>query len=71
MYIQTYIEFDTALTTVQREEIEGYTAHKFGIEADLPAGHPYKSAAPTTSISWELLATTEQQIVHDKSYDQG
>lgn len=27
--------------------IEGYLAHKWGLTANLPAGHPYKSAAPT------------------------
>ena len=31
--------------TIQR--IQGYLAHKWGLTANLPAGHPYKSAAPT------------------------
>jgi hypothetical protein len=26
---------------------EGYLAHKWGLEANLPSGHPYKSSAPT------------------------
>ncbi len=30
-----------------QQKIEGYLAHKWGLEANLPAGHPYKSAAPT------------------------
>ena len=30
-----------------RQKMEGYLAHKWGFEDDLPAGHPYKSAAPT------------------------
>ena len=29
------------------QTIEGYLAHKWGLTANLPAGHPYKSAAPT------------------------
>jgi hypothetical protein len=29
-----------------RERLEGYLAHKWGLEANLPAGHPYKSAPP-------------------------
>jgi hypothetical protein len=30
-----------------RQRIEGYLAHKWGLTANLPASHPYKSAAPT------------------------
>lgn len=30
----------------QRQQMEGYLAWKWGIQADLPVGHPYKSAAP-------------------------
>ena len=29
-----------------REKIEGYLAHKWGLAANLPGGHPYKSAPP-------------------------
>lgn len=28
------------------EKIEGYLAHKWGLQANLPTGHPYKSVAP-------------------------
>lgn len=34
-------------TTLTREKIEGYLAHKWGLTAGLPAGHPYKATAPT------------------------
>ena len=34
-------------TTEERQLLEGYLAHKWGLAANLPAGHPYKSAAPT------------------------
>lgn len=33
-------------TEEDRQIMEGYLAHKWGIEASLPAEHPYKSAAP-------------------------
>jgi hypothetical protein len=36
---------DNDLTSEQK--IEGYLAWRFGLEGDLDAGHPYKSAAPT------------------------
>lgn len=34
------------LTTVERQKLEGYFAHKWGLTANLPAGHPYKNVAP-------------------------
>lgn len=30
-----------------RQRLEGYLAHKWGLTANLPSDHPYKSAAPT------------------------
>ena len=29
------------------EQAEGYIAHKWGLTANLPVSHPYKSVAPT------------------------
>jgi hypothetical protein len=40
------ILFNTALTTTQRQKVEGYLAHKWGLQSSLPSNHPYKSAAP-------------------------
>lgn len=34
----------TDITDVQKAE--GYLAHKWGLEGNLPSGHPYKSSAP-------------------------
>jgi hypothetical protein len=31
------------------QRLEGYLAHKWGLADSLPAGHPYKSAAPTAT----------------------
>lgn len=40
--------FDKALTTTERQKMEGYMAHLAGCAAQvLPAGHPYLSAPPT------------------------
>ena len=33
-------------TTEERQKVEGYLAHKWGLTANLPAGHPYKNVAP-------------------------
>jgi hypothetical protein len=37
----------TYLSSANTERIEGYLAHKWGLTANLPSGHPYKMAAPT------------------------
>lgn len=39
------------LSTTDRQIVEGYLAWKWGIQANLPAGHPYKSAAPSGSLN--------------------
>jgi hypothetical protein len=33
-------------TTYQRQQVEGYLAWKWGIQANLPANHPFKNAPP-------------------------
>lgn len=35
------------ISTADREKLEGYLAHKWGLTANLPSGHPYKSSPPT------------------------
>ncbi len=35
------------VSAANRERIEGYLAHKWGLTANLPAGHPYKTVGPT------------------------
>ena len=44
------------LTTDERQMLEGYLAHKWGTAANLPAEHPYKSAAPQSSAGPILAA---------------
>jgi hypothetical protein len=34
------------LSTLDRQKVEGYLAHKWGLTANLPGDHPYKIAAP-------------------------
>lgn len=38
--------YDHPLSVSERQKIEGYLAHKWGMEANLPAGHPYKASPP-------------------------
>jgi hypothetical protein len=41
--ISEVILYNTSLTTTQRQQVEGYLAWKWGLVANLPTGHPYKT----------------------------
>lgn len=45
--LQEWFVFNRVLTDDERERMEGYLAHKWGLTGKLPSGHPYKSSAPT------------------------
>jgi hypothetical protein len=40
-----------AMTTEDRQKVEGYLAHKWGLADKLPAAHPYKAAGPTVMVA--------------------
>lgn len=40
--------FPSVLSIQNRLIVEGYLAHKWGLESSLPTGHPYKTNAPVT-----------------------
>jgi len=42
------------LDTNERQKIEGYLAHKYGLTANLPSDHPYKSAAPGYRVQYGI-----------------
>jgi len=46
-YIAEVISVSAELTTDERQKIEGYLAHKRGLEVNLPDGHPWKDNPPT------------------------
>ena len=46
-----------AVTQAEREQIEGYLAHKWGLAASLPLAHPYKRGPPTRMIEVSSAAT--------------
>jgi hypothetical protein len=39
--------FNTQPDTLDRQKLEGYLAHKWGLTANLPGDHPYKTVGPT------------------------
>ena len=44
--ISELVKIDGVASQDDREKMEGYLAHKWGLEANLPAAHPYKSSPP-------------------------
>ena len=42
------IVYTTSFTTPQRQQVEGYLAWKWGLQANLPTTHPYYSIAPNS-----------------------
>ena len=53
----------TIPTTLQRQQMEGYLAWKWGLQGTLPTSHPYKSSAPT----WASQSTKPINALGDKS----
>ena len=45
-YYAEVIYYNVQLSDANRQKVEGYLAWKWGLQANLPVGHPYKSAAP-------------------------
>jgi hypothetical protein len=39
-----FLMYNSALATTQRQQVEGYLAWKWGLQASLPATHPYKTS---------------------------
>ncbi len=60
-HIGEILVLDYAVDTDTRQLIEGYLAWRWGLEADLPAGHPYISAAPG-SASAEVVRMSLEQV---------
>jgi hypothetical protein len=45
--IAEIVVLTTSYSDNERQKLEGYFAHKWGLTADLPNDHPYKTSAPT------------------------
>lgn len=54
------------LSLENREKVEGYLSHKWGLVAQLPSNHPYKNSPPQ-SISDEIATFTSVEIEQDLS----
>jgi cysteine-rich repeat protein len=50
MVLYELIVVTKAVSAAERQQVEGYLAHKWGLSGTLPGGHPYQGAAPTRSV---------------------
>lgn len=50
--------FGGVLSSADRQRIEGYLAHKWGLAANLPAEHPHRATAPLTPVATVVLSGT-------------
>lgn len=41
-----FVQYNGTLSQADREQVEGYLAWKWGLQANLPGGHPYQSSPP-------------------------
>jgi hypothetical protein len=46
-YVSEFIAIRSILSDANRQKLEGYLAHKWGLTANLPNDHPYKTVGPT------------------------
>ena len=53
--IAEIIAYDSPLTTIQRQQVEGYLAWKWGLQTALPATHPYLSSTTLATGSFPQL----------------
>lgn len=47
-HVAEIVDLNALPTTTERQQIEGYLAWKYGLEINLPSGHPYKDGPPMT-----------------------
>lgn len=64
--IAEVIVLEEAVDTDTREYLEGYLAHKYGLEGDLPSGHTYETEAPTvpTFLAIDFQAPLSETVIN-------
>lgn len=62
-YIAEVCIFNSVLSATNRQLTEGYLAWKWGLEANLPSDHPYKTGAPTTGA--------QRRVINDGLFNRG
>lgn len=66
-YFGEFLIYTTALTTTQRQQIEGYLAAKWGLLSSVVSGHPFKSIPPSTASQFSPFAISGLALWLDAS----
>ncbi len=53
--VSELIFLSASLPDTERQRLEGYLAHKWGLQVQLPGAHPYKNAAPEIALATASL----------------
>ncbi len=61
-YLSEFIIFSNILTTTQRQQVEGYLAHKWGLRNKLPAPQPYQYSLPAMGTGFTPQAISGCQL---------
>ncbi len=61
------VDANDFLTTAEKEQVEGYLLWKWGLQAQLPAGHTYVSAAPRIGTAAPSVAVDSATHAHTAS----
>ena len=61
--------YNTAITTAQRQQIEGYLAWKWGFRTSLIAGHPYGTIPPSSALPFTPTSIIGCQLWMDAAQD--
>jgi hypothetical protein len=57
-YFSEMMVYKNALSTTDRQKIEGYLSWKWGLQANLPTTHPYYSASPSSPTVVNITGTS-------------
>jgi hypothetical protein len=59
--IAEFLYYPSGVTNLQRQQVEGYLAHKWGLSLSIPSTHPFKSFPPA-SLHTVVIPTTVRLI---------
>ena len=67
-FVAEMITTTSALPIMERQKIEGYLAHKWGLNGKLPSNHPYKLGHPSQQVAL-LLSPILPSVMEGQSTD--
>jgi len=55
-----FLVFNSILSTAQRQQVEGYLAWKWGLQASLPSNHPFRNMVPGLTVNVRIPVLSMQ-----------